>query len=64
MTARVVYYKQKKTETKIEGRSVIEYFSLLKSNYDLSNILSNVFRADQNGGRERSKLSLSVKGLL
>ena len=30
MTARVVYYKQKKTETKIEGRSVIEYFSLLK----------------------------------
>lgn len=33
MTARVVYYKQKKqkTETKIEGRSVIEYFSLLKS---------------------------------
>lgn len=31
MTARVVNYKQKKTETKIEGRSVIEYFSFLKS---------------------------------
>ena len=56
MTARIVYYKQKKTETKIEGRSVIEYFSLLKSNYDLSNILSNIFRADQNGGRGKIEI--------
>lgn len=57
MTARVVYYKQKKkTETKIEGSSVIEYFSLLKPNYDLSNILSDVFRADQNGGRGKIEI--------
>lgn len=54
MTARVVYYKQnkKKTEAKIEGRSVIEYFSSLKSNYDLSKI----FRADHNGGRGKIEI--------